>query len=167
MTVTLIAAHSEDGIIARDGRIPWHLPDDIARFRKRCGGKWVLAGRRTWEQMDGWFQPGQTPVVVTRNTGLTVPGGHAAASVEAGLALAREQGAGECMVIGGGEIFTAAMPYADLLDLTEVHTVIGGGVRFPEIDPGIWEKFKSVLHEQDGGHPLAFSFNEWRRRGTQ
>src|SRR5688500_19799474 len=74
MTVTLIAAHSENGVIAKGGRLPWHLPDEIAHFRAYCQGKWLLLGRRTWDEMQGWFRPGQTPVVVTRNASLRVPG---------------------------------------------------------------------------------------------
>jgi dihydrofolate reductase len=163
MTITLIAAHSEDGIIAQNGRIPWHLPDDTAHFRKCCEGKWLLAGRRTWEQMQGWFRPGQTPVVVTRNAALAVAGGYAVSSVPAGFALAEEQGAPECMVIGGGEIYAAALPFADTLILTEVHTTLGTGTRFPAVKPEEWRVSEEARHEADAAHAFAFTIRVWHR----
>lgn len=157
MTVTLIAAHSENGVISRGGRIPWHLPDDTAQFRACCENKWLLAGRRTYEQMQGWFRPGQTPVVVTRNESLVVPGGYAAGSVEAGLALAVRQGAMECVVIGGGEIYAAAMPYAGVLILTRVHTIVNGDVFFPDVSAGDWREIESCRHAADADHAFAFT----------
>jgi dihydrofolate reductase len=157
MIVTFVAAQSEDGIIAQEGRIPWHLPDEIAHFRRCCEGKWLLAGRRTWEQMQGWFRSGQTPVVMTRNAALEVPGGYAVTSVEAGLALAARQGAQELMVIGGGEIYTAALPFADKLILTTVHTKLGNGTRFPSIEPSQWRETARVFHEADARHTFAFT----------
>jgi len=155
--ITLIAAYSENLVLARGGRIPWHLPDDTAHFRDCCEGKWLLAGRRTWEQMQGWFQPGQTPVVVTRDAALGVPGGFAVRSVEAGLALAREQGAEECMVIGGGAVYGAALPYAGELILTEVCASLDGDVFFPALRPEEWREVESHPHPADARHAYAFT----------
>ncbi|HWB06425.1 MAG TPA: dihydrofolate reductase [Verrucomicrobiales bacterium] len=164
MIVTFIAAMSEDGIIAQNDRIPWHLPDEIAHFRRSCQGKWIMVGRRTWDQMDGWFKPGQTPVVVTRNPALTVPGGYSVSSVPAGLELAKNNGAPECMVIGGGEVFAAALPYADRMILTEVHVRLGTGTRFPEFDPGEWQITQTERHEPDAAHAFAYTIRVWQRR---
>ena len=157
MTVTLIAAHSENRVLAAGGGIPWHLPDDAAHFRRCCEGKWLLAGGRTYAQMRGWFRPGQTPVVVTRDETLTVPGGHAVRSVEAGLALAEENGADDCVVIGGGEIYAAAMPYARVLILTLVRTILAGDVFFPELRPDDWQETWSHHHPADADHAFAFT----------
>ena len=157
MTVTLIAAHSENGVLASGGRLPWHLPDEVQHFRSYCAGKWILAGRRTWVQMDGWFKPGQTPVVVTRDATLHVPGGYAVSSVAEGLSLARRHGAEECVVIGGGEVFAAALPYADGLILTVVHAILPGDVFFPTLPPDTWRELKHHHHPADAGHAYAFT----------
>lgn len=163
MTVTFIAAISEDGFIAQNGRIPWHLPDETAHFRRMCQGKWIIVGRRTRDQMDGWFKPDQMPVVVTRNPSLTVPGGYAVASVQEGLALADRNGAPECMVIGGGEIFTAALSYANRMILTEVHTTLGTGTPFPRINAEDWEVEEIARHEKDATHAFAYTIRVWTR----
>ena len=158
MKVTIIAAHSENGVLATaDGRIPWHLPDDAAHFRHYCEGKWLLAGRRTWAQMEGWFHPGQTPVVVTRDPALKVAGGHAVDSVSAGLALARNSGAGECVVIGGGTVYAAALTSAEELILTVVHTTLAGTVHFPVLPPGEWRVVENHHHPVDARHAYAFT----------
>jgi len=157
MTVSLIAAHSRNRVLASEGGIPWRLPDDTAHFRSWCAGKWLLAGRRTWEQMAGWFQAGQTPVIVTRQRGLVVPGGFTAPGVTEGLALAGEQGAAECVVIGGGEVYAAALPFARELILTEVHAIVEGDVFFPALRPDEWREAESHHHPADGDHAYAFT----------
>ena len=164
MTVTLIAASSENGVIAKDGRLPWHLPDEIAHFRAYCQGKWLLVGRRTWDEMQGWFRPGQTPVVVTRKESLRVPDGYAAGSVEEGLALAERSGANESVVLGGGEIFAAAMRYADVLLLTEVHATLTGDVYFPPVPAGDWKEVERHFHPADDSHAYAFTIRRLIRR---
>ena len=157
MTVTLIAVHSENGVIAAGGRIPWHLPDEIAHFRRYCEGKWLLLGRRTYAEMDGWFRPGQTPVVVTRDAALSVPEGRAVGSVEEGLAIAELSCADECVVVGGGEVFAAAMPYAGVLLLTLVHTTLDGDVFFPAFAPADWQETWSHYHPADANHAFAYT----------
>ena len=157
MTVTLIAAHSENRVLAANGRLPWHLPDEVQHFRSYSAGKWIMAGRRTWGQMDGWFNPDQTPVVVTRDAALEVPNGYAVTSVEEGFALAAQHGADECVVIGGGHVFAAALPYADRLILTTVHATLHGDVLFPALPPDTWREVKHHHHPADAGHAYAFT----------
>ena len=157
MTVTLIAAHSANHVLAAGGRIPWHLPDDVSHFRRYCEGKWLLVGRRTYAQMQEWFRRGQTPVVVTRDETLTVPCGHSVRSVEDGLALAEQSGVEECLVIGGGEIYAAAMRFAGVLILTLVHTTLDGDVLFPVLDPDEWQETSSHHHPADAHHAFAFT----------
>lgn len=157
MIVTLIAVHSENGVIAAGGRIPWKLPDESAHFRRYCAGKWLLLGRRTYGEMDGWFRPGQTPVVVTRDASLSVPDGRAVRSVEEGLAIAELSGADECVVVGGGEVFAAAMPYASVLLLTVVHATLDGDVFFPAVAHEDWQETWSHHHPADADHAFAFT----------
>jgi dihydrofolate reductase len=165
MTITLLAAHSENGVIARKGGgLPWHLPDEVAHFRKYCQGKWILVGRRTWDEMQGWFREGQTPVVVTRHQSLRVPGGYTAGSVEEGLDIAERHAAAECVVIGGGEVFAAAMPHSDVLLLTEVHATLDGDVFFPPVPAGDWQETERHYHSADAAHAFAFTIRRFVRR---
>ena len=164
MKVTLIAAHSESGVLSADGRIPWHLPDDMAHFRRCCAGKWLLAGHRTWAQMSGWFQPGQTPVVVTREASLAISGGFAVASVGDALALARQHGVAECVVIGGGATYADALPYAGELLLTGVQATLTGDVYFPALHPADWQEVESLHHPADACHAYAFTIRRLVRQ---
>lgn len=157
MIVTLIAAHSANRVLSAGGLIPWHLPDDAAHFRRCSEGKWLLVGRRTYDQMHGWFRPGQTPVVVTSDEALTVPAGHSVRSVESGLLLAEQSGTDECMVIGGGEIYAASLHHAGVLILTLVHTTLPGDVFFPVLDPSEWQETWSHHHPADADHAFAFT----------
>lgn len=136
--VVLIAAASRNGVLAAEGKIPWHLPRDVAHFRARTAGRWLLLGRTTYEQMAGWFQPGQVPVVLTRRSGYVVPGGWVVPSVAAALALAGSHGAAELVVCGGGQVYQAALPFADEVILTTVDTDVPGGIRFPPLPPDQW-----------------------------
>lgn len=165
MTITLIAACSTDRFLSRDGKIPWHLPEDVAHFRKYCMGKWLLVGRRTWEQMAGWFRPGQTPLVVTRNIPLMVPGGYAVESIAEGIARAREAGAPECVVIGGGMTYASALPLAHAMELTTVHTRLGtGDASFPDFSMDEWEETASRHFPADTSHAPGFTIRRLQRR---
>ena len=164
MKVTLIAAHSENLVLAAGGRIPWQLPDDTVHFRACCAGRWLLMGRTTWEEMRGWFQPGHTPVVLTRRADFAVPGGHKAGSVAEALALAEQGGAGELMVIGGGAMYAAALPYACELILTVVQATLPGDVFFPAIRPADWREVECHQHPADARHAYAFKIRRLIRQ---
>jgi dihydrofolate reductase len=114
--------------------------------------------------MTDWFQPGQVPVVVTRDASLAVPDGHAVRSVAEGIALAERSGAGELVVMGGGQVFAAAMPYAGKLLLTEVHARIAGDVFFPAVPAGEWREVESHHHPADAAHAFAFTIRLFRRQ---
>jgi dihydrofolate reductase len=167
MRVTLIAAVSRDGFISAGRGIPWSLPEDVRQFREYCEGKWLLLGRRTFEEMQGWFRPGQTPVVVTRQPGYHVPGGHAAGAVESALEMARSAGASECVVIGGGEIFAAALPFADTIQLTIVDTHLHHGVAFPAVAEDQWRICSSRHHPADAAHAFSFAIRRMERARTK
>ena len=119
MTVSLVAAVARGGVIGHDGGIPWRLPDDVARFKELTTGHAVVMGRKTWDSLPERFRPlpDRRNVVVTRDPGWQAEGAERAASVEDALALLESQP--EIFVIGGGEIYAAAFPYADELLLTE------------------------------------------------
>lgn len=166
--LTLIAAVSADGRISRDRGVPWDLPADKAHFREHTQGKWLLLGRRTFEEMRGWFQPGHRPLVLTRQTALQVPGGQAVRSVAEAVHLATDAGEQEVMCCGGSEVYAAAMPHAHRLVITHVHQILGGGLPFPSISPREWEPVARRAHAVDEEHAQAFEIVTYQhviRRG--
>jgi dihydrofolate reductase len=154
--LTLIAAVSADGFISRGSGVPWDLPADKAHFREHTLGKWLLLGRRTYDEMRGWFRPGHHPLVLTRSDRLQIPEGRAVTSVTQALHLASEAGEPELVCCGGAEIYAAAMPHAHRLILTHVHQILGGGLPFPAISPREWEPVLRRSHPVDEEHAQGF-----------
>lgn len=160
--LTLIAAMSENRVISDQGRIPWDLPRDRAHFRAEAAGKWLLLGRRTFAQMSGWFQPGHRVIVLSRTEPLPeiVCGASflaRAASLEQALEIAADGGAEELLVCGGGQVYAAALPFAQRLILTTVHASLPGDVTFPEVSGSGWRTLSTVRHEADAEHAFAMS----------
>ena len=143
MRVRLVVAVTENGVIGRDGAMPWRLSTDMKRFKATTMGKPVVMGRKTWESFPKRPLPGRHNIVITRDPAYAADGASVAASLEAALALARADGAPEACVIGGGEIYAAALPLADSLDVTHILAQIDGDTRFPAIDPAVWRAVSS------------------------
>lgn len=160
--VTLVAAVARNGVIGREGGLPWRLPADLRRFRALTWGHPVVMGRRTWESIGGRPLPGRRNIVVTRRPGYRAPGAEVAGSPEAALMLAA--GADEVMVIGGGELYAAFLPLAGRILLTEVDAEPEGDARFPDLDPTEWEEVAREAHAPDAENPLPYAFVELRRR---
>lgn len=138
MRVTLVVAMAENGVIGRDGDLPWRLSADLRRFRATTMGKPVLMGRRTWESLPRRPLDGRRNIVISRDPAYRAEGAEVAASLAGALALARAGGAEEACVIGGGEIYGQALPLADRLDVTHVLGEIDGDTYFPPLDPQMW-----------------------------
>lgn len=134
--IGLVWAQSTGGVIGRDGRLPWHLPEDMAHFREVTHGATVVMGRRTWESLPERFRPlpGRRNVVLTRRPGWRAEGAEVAESLEEALALAAAGGA-DIWVIGGAAVYAAALPHAHVLEVTEVAEDVDGDVRAPEVGP--------------------------------
>ncbi len=143
MKISLIVAVAENGVIGRNGALPWHVPSDLKTFRRLTIGKPVVMGRKTYDSI-GKPLPGRDNIVVTRDAGFSAGGTERAASVDDALDIARrkatERGVDEIMVIGGAEIFALTLPLADRIYLTRIHARPDGDVTFPEPDPGIWRE---------------------------
>jgi dihydrofolate reductase len=163
LKVVLIAAVASNGVIGIHGRLPWRLPADMARFRARTYGHHVVMGRRTFESL-GKPLPGRTNLVVTRNPRWTAPGVRAVASLEEALRVATTAGDTETFVIGGAELYAAALPVAVELDLTEVEASPEGDVRFPPWVSDEWREVSREAHGPDASHPWAYSFVVRERR---
>lgn len=151
MIVSLIAAVDEDRGIARQGHIPWHLRSDLLRFKALTMGHHILMGRKTCESI-GRPLPGRTNVVISRQRTYQANGCVVVHSLEDALNLARANGETEAFIIGGGEIYSRALPVAGRIYLTRVHTRAGCDVFFPELVVGEWRLVTEEnwpLSEQD------------------
>jgi dihydrofolate reductase len=148
--VTVVVARAENGVIGRDGGLPWHLPDDLRRFKALTMGAPMIMGRRTFESLPGLL-PGRRHIVLTRDPAWAGEGAERAGSVAEALALAGEP---RVSVIGGAEIFRLFLPIADRIELTEVHAQIEGDTLLPPFDRAHWRETGRETH---GGSP-AYSF---------
>lgn len=164
--VSLVVAAAENGIIGRQGQLPWQLPADLKHFKALTLGHPVVMGRRTFDSI-GRPLPGRTNIVLTGHLGWTPPAGVLVAhSLPEALALAATQpGGDEICVIGGGEIYRQALPGAAVVYLTEVHTTVpDGDTFFPTLSPTEWREETRQRHPADDRHAVPYSFVTLRRR---
>lgn len=139
MTMTLVAAVARNGVIGRDGDMPWRLPGDLQRFKAYTMGKPIVMGRKTWESFPRRPLPGRLNIVVTRKSDFEAPGAEIATSLDDAIAFARSRAIlGEICILGGGEIYRQAFENADRLVITHVLAEIEGDTLFPDIDPELW-----------------------------
>ncbi len=143
-----MVARADNGVIGRDGALPWHLPDDLRRFKSLTAGRPMAMGRRTFESLPGPL-PGRRHIVLTRDAGWSAPGAEVARDVDGALALAR--GAAELAVIGGAEIYRLFLPLAHRIELTEVHRAPDGDTVMPPLGAG-WR----VVERRIGGPDFDF-----------
>lgn len=142
MLISIIVAAAENGVIGNQGKLPWRMPSDLKRFRQHTMGKPIVMGRKTFQSLPKPLD-GRDNIVVTRDAGFRAAGVETATSLEAGIELARaharRRGCSEIMIIGGAEIYAAAMAIADRIYLTRVHAVVDGDARFSDPIQSGWE----------------------------
>jgi dihydrofolate reductase len=173
MDVAIYVAIAENGVIGRDGGLPWRLSTDLKRFKADTMGKPVIMGRKTYEGI-GRPLPGRLNIVVTRDMAWRAEGVETANSLEAAIQLATVRGrcmsgVDEICVIGGGEIYAQALPLADRLHVTHVLAKVDGDAHFPDIDPGSWQIVRSEdfpAGEKDS-HATRYTVYERSRPMTQ
>ncbi len=164
MEISLIAALDRAHAIGCGNQLPWHLPDDLKRFKALTLGKPVLMGRRTAESL-GRALPRRRNLVLTRSGRVPFAGMEAVGSLEDALRLAGQDSDQLC-VIGGGDVFALALPLAQRMHLTHVDTVVeGADAFFPQFDAGRWRAIRRGWHEIDPAHALAFEFVDYVRAG--
>lgn len=160
MAISLIAALDENSAIGRKGQLPWHLPDDLRWFKELTLGKYVLMGYNTAVSV-GRALPGRTNLVLTRKHEAPFPGQITVRSLEEGLA--RASGTG-LMVIGGGEVYKAALPKAQRLYLTWVNAAVDGAdTFFPGVHFSDWTELSRSHHKKDADHAYDFDMVEYVR----
>ncbi len=159
MRIVLVVAVSKNGVIGRDGGLPWTLSSDLKLFRQLTLGKPVIMGRKTWESI-GRPLDKRLNIVVTRGAPIAAPEVRTAASLDDALAVARARaeadGVDEIAVIGGGEIYRQALPKADRIYLTEVDIEAEGDTIFPPLDPVTWQETSRQPYPQGPKDSAAF-----------
>ncbi|UUL81515.1 dihydrofolate reductase [Sphingomonas qomolangmaensis] len=158
--VAFYLARADNGVIGRDGALPWRLPADLKRFKAMTTGKPMLMGRKTFESFPSLL-PGRRHIVLTRDTGWSAEGAEVAHSLEDALALAGD--APELAVIGGAQIYALLLPHATRIEVTEVHLTPEGDAAVPAFDPANWAETAREANPAEGDRP-AFDFVTLTRR---
>lgn len=156
--LSLIVAVAENGVIGRDGALPWRLPEDLKWFKARTMGKPIIMGRKTWESFPRRPLPGRTNIIVTRNAAYRAEGGVAATSLDVALEIARGESTDEIMVIGGAELYALALLQAKRIYLTEVAIRPEGDTFFPAFDRSLWRARVEAVHPPSAMQPIGYSF---------
>ncbi len=158
--ISLIVARAENGVIGREGKLPWHLPDDLRHFKSLTMGTPMVMGRKTFESLPGLL-PGRAHIVLTRDPDWSARGAQVVRDVAGAIA----QGEGPRLsVIGGAEIFQLFLPLADRIELTEIHARPEGDTVLPPFDSAHWREASRDSHGAKEGQP-AYSFVRLERRG--
>ena len=157
--IVLVVARADNRVIGKDGAMPWHLSEDLKRFKRITVGKPVIMGRKTFESI-GKPLPGRHNIVLTRQPGwradgVTVVPNLAEAIAAAGLDPRTRADA--IMVVGGADIYAQALPFATRIELTEIHAAPDGDTYFPQLDPARWRETFREAHPAGETHP-AYDF---------
>jgi dihydrofolate reductase len=163
MQLHLILARSSNGVIGRDGSMPWHMPEDLAHFKRITLGCPVIMGRKTWDSLPPKFRPlpGRANVVVTRQTDWQADGALRADSLASALALCGD--AAHAWVIGGAQLYALAEPLAHTAVITEIDTVLEGDAFAPHFGP-TWQE--TARQEHDAANGLHYRFITLTRTGV-
>ena len=154
MRISIIVATSANNVIGADGGLPWHLPEDLRKFKEITMGKPMIMGRATWDSI-GRALPGRRSIILTRMPGFEAPGAEVVGSVDEALAVAGD--VDEVMIIGGGEIYRQFLPMTDRVYLTRLEAHIKGDTRFPELDMEQWQVISAEEFPAVNDREFAFT----------
>jgi dihydrofolate reductase len=160
MSLTLIWAMSQNGVIGRDNALPWRLPADLKYFKAQTMGKKMVMGRKTWESMGSKPLPGRESLVLTNDNSYVAEGATILHQIDQVLALAKTE---EIMVIGGAGVFQHLIPYADVLLVTLIKEEVAGDVVFPEIDWNQYKLVQEIAGVRDEKNNYDYSFLTYHR----
>jgi dihydrofolate reductase len=158
--ITLIAARARNGVIGRNNRMPWKIPGEQAYFKRMTMGSPIVMGRKTWESL-GRPLPGRRNIVVTRNPAYTATGADVVDSLDDALRLA--SGSDQVFVIGGAQLYAAAMPRASRVMLTEIDADFDGDTFMPALDRNQWRETSREVHPPTTEQHLSYSYVVYER----
>ena len=161
--IITIAAMGENRSLGKDNKLLWHLPDDFKRFKQITTGHKIIMGRKTFESFSKPL-PNRFHIIISRNLEYTVDHSECQVvhSLQEALQLVDEEE--KAFIIGGGEIYTQALPYTDTIELTRVHESFEADAFFPEFDLNDWDLVEETYHEKDERHPYSFSYLTYHRK---
>lgn len=163
VTISLLVAADETNVIGKDNALPWHLPNDLRYFKNLTWAMPVLMGRKTFDSI-GKVLPGRLNIVITRNGNWKFDGVTVVHSLDDALEAGRKAGAKEIFVIGGAAIFDSALPQADRVYLTRIHSTFDGDTYFPSLNTSEWELTKEQPCKSDAKNPYDHTFQVWQRK---
>lgn len=157
----MIAAVAENNALGKNNDLLWHLPNDFKRFKEVTSGHHIIMGRKTFESFPKPL-PNRTHVIITRQKDFEYEGCIVVPNLEKAIAACPKNEA--IYIIGGGEIYSQSILFADQLDITRVHHSFDADVYFPEIDPEIWELTSETFNQKDEKHLFDYTFQTFVRR---
>ena len=161
MSLTLIAAVADGGVIGRSNTLPWYLPADLRRFKQLTTGHTIIMGRKTYESV-GRPLPNRRNLVISSSKDFRPAGVTVVPSMEDALKQAKDDG--DVFVIGGARVFEAALPIADRMELTRVEAAIPGDVYFPPFNPAEWTLVSEEKHPADDRNQYPYAFQTFERQ---
>lgn len=161
MRISIIAAMAANRTIGLENRLPWHLPDDLKRFKTLTMNHHIVMGRKTYDSI-GKPLPGRSTIIVTRNMDYAVPGCVAVNSLDAALTVSFSDE--EVFFVGGADLYRQALPIANRIYLTEIHRVFDGDAFFPEFDMSQWSETSREQHRTDGGNGFEYHYVIYDRK---
>jgi len=159
--IIMIAAVAENNALGKDNNLLWHLPSDFKRFKEITSGHHIIMGRKTFESFPKPL-PNRTHVIITRQKKFAHDGCIVVQDIEKAIAVCPMEE--DLYIIGGGEIYSQSIHFADQLDITRVHHSFDADVYFPEIDPEIWELTSEIFNPKDEKHLFDYTFQTFVRR---
>ena len=163
MQISLIVAASTNNAIGKNNQLLWHLPNDMKFFKNTTWAMPVIMGRKTFESLAGKPLNGRLNIVITKQVGLAIEGVSVVNSLASAIEIAQLNDYKEAFVIGGGEIYKAAMPIANKIYLTRVDVIIESDTFFPELHPNSWTLTNVEEHFADAKHQYNYRFQIWEK----
>ncbi len=160
MNINLIVAIDEKNGIGKNNLLPWHLPADLKHFKLITSGHTIIMGRKTYDSI-GKVLPNRRNIVISRQSGLTIPGAEVCSSLKDAIELCKTEK--DVFVIGGAQIFEKALPLANILYLTVIHQDFDADVFFPEINLDEWTEEEKILNEPDEKNLYSYSFIKYKK----
>ena len=163
MTISIIVAVSDNGVIGNDNKLIWHLPLDLEHFKSMTYDHHVIMGRKTYDSI-GKPLPNRTNIVISRQAGLEIEGCRVAGSLDEALSMVEDDD--NPFICGGAAIYKEALNIADNMYLTRVHASFEGDTRFPEFDETVWVEKNRLNVEPDSKNKYAFTIFTYERAET-
>ncbi len=157
----LIVAHARNGVIGKEGKLPWYLPEDLKHFKRTTLGKPVIMGRKTWESL-GRPLPGRRNIVVTRQTGFTAEGAEVYSNLQDAVAAVKDEPI--AFIMGGAQIYAEAMPQIEAAHITVLNADFEGDAFFKPLTDDEWNLVEEATFPATDTHPYSFSIRRYERR---